>query len=77
MLAAKKNKINYEILSFAGKVELIIRGEETINEKAIIIIGKSLEELEKIISKIEDFNYSEVISYLKENAIAYNEGKFF
>lgn len=77
MLEAKNNKINYEILSYNEKFELIIRGEETANEKAIIIMGKSLDELEKIISKIEDFNYNEAISYLKENAIAYNEGKFF
>lgn len=77
MLEAKNNKINYEILSYNEKFELIIRGEETANEKAIIIMGKSLDEINRIITCIEELNYNEVISYLKENDISFNEGKFF
>lgn len=77
MLEAKKNKINYEILSYNEKLELIIRSEKKANEKAIIIVGKSLDEINRIITSIEELNYNEVISYLKENDISFNEGKFF
>lgn len=42
-----------------------------------MIIGKSLDEINRIITSIEELNYNEVISYLKENAISFNEGKFF
>lgn len=76
MLDFKTDRINYEILSFDEKVELLIRGEEEVKNKGIIITDKSIDELKKIIAIIEDFNYSKLISYLKENGIYYNEIDF-
>ena len=77
MLDFKKDKINYEIFFQNEKVELVIRGEETVKNKGVSIKGKSNDELNKIIASIEEFNYSELISYLKENDILYTEIEFY
>lgn len=77
MLDFRKDKINYEILLYNGKIELIIRGEESVKNRGIAIKNKSNNELNKILASIEEFNYSEVIAYLKENDISYSEIEFY
>lgn len=85
MLSYKENKVNCEILKYLkydlkGKeidvYELIVRAEENIKENGIIIKDKSIEDLNKIIADISEYNFKEVINYLKENSISYEEIKF-
>lgn len=85
MLGYKENNVNCEILKYLkydlqGKeidiYELIIRAEENIKENGIIIKDKGLDEVNKIIVDISEYNFSQVINYLKENSIAYEEIKF-
>ena len=85
MLEFKENNINYEILKYLkhdleGKeidiYELIVRAEESIKENGIIIKDKSIDELNKIIADISEYKFSDVINYLKENSIFYEEIKF-
>lgn len=85
MLNYKENNVNCEILKYLkydlkGKeidiYELIVRAEENIKENGIIIKDKSIEELNKIIADISEYNFNEVINYLKENTISYEEIKF-
>lgn len=85
MLNYKENNVNCEILKYLkydlkGKeidvYELIVRAEENIKENGIIIKDKSIEELNKIIADISEYKFSDVINYLKENSIFYEEIKF-
>lgn len=76
MLDYRKDKINYELLLYDTKVELIIRAEESIKEKGIVIRDKSRDELNEIIDNIEEKNYKEVIDYLNENNIFFEEAQF-
>lgn len=85
MLGYEENTVNYEILKYLkynleGKeidvYELIVRAEENIKENGIIIKDKSIDELNKIIADISEFNFSQVINYLKENGVSYEEIKF-
>ena len=85
MLEYKENNVNCEILKYLkydlkGKkidiYELIVRAEENIKENGIIIKDKSIDELNKIIADISECSFNEVINYLKENSIYYEEIKF-
>lgn len=85
MVNCKENNVNCEILKYLkydlkGKeidiYELIVRAEENIKENGIIIKDKSIEELNKIIADISEYNFNEVINYLKENTISYEDIKF-
>ena len=85
MLNYKENNVNCEILKYLkydlkGKeidiYELIVRAEENIKENGIIIKDRSIEELNKIIADISEYNFNEVIKYLKENSIYCEEIKF-
>ena len=85
MLGYKENNVNCEILKYLkydlqGKeidiYELIIRAEENIKENGIIIKDKSIDELNKIIADIGEYNFNQVINYLKQNSIFYEEIKF-
>ncbi len=85
MLGYKENNVNCEILKYLkydlqGKeidiYELIIRAEENIKENGIIIKDKGLDELNKIIADIGEYNFSQVINYLNEKSVFYEEIKF-
>lgn len=85
MVSYKENNVNCEILKhlkydLKGKeidvYELIVRAEENIKDNGIIIKDKSLDELNKIIADISEFNFSQVINYLKEKSVLYEEIKF-
>ena len=85
MLNCKENNVNCEILKYLkydlkGKeidiYELIVRAEENIKEKGIIIKDRSIEDLNKIIANISEYDFNEVINYLIENSISYEEIKF-
>lgn len=85
MLSYKENNVNCEILKYIkydlkGKeidtYELIVRAEEKIKENGVIIKGKDIEELNKIITDISKCNFNEVIKYLSENTISYEDIKF-
>ena len=85
MLSCKENNVNCEILKYIkydlkGKeidiYELIVRAEENIKENGIIIKDKDIDELNKIIADISKCNFNEVIKYLRENSISYEDIKF-
>lgn len=85
MVSYKENNVNCEILKhlkydLKGQeidvYELIVRAEENIKDNGIIIKDKSLDELNKIIADISEFNFSQVINYLKEKSVLYEEIKF-
>lgn len=85
MLNYKENNVNCEILKYLkydlegneiDVYELIVRAEENIKDNGIIIKDKSLDELNKIIADIGEYNFSQVINYLKQNSIFYEEIKF-
>lgn len=85
MLGFKENNVNCEILKYLkhdleGReidiYELIVRAEENIKENGIIIKDKSIDELNRIITDISEYKFSDVIKYLKENSIFYEEIKF-
>lgn len=85
MLSCKENNVNCEILKYIkydlkGKkidtYDLIVRAEENIKENGIIIKDKNIDELNKIIADISKYNFNEVIKYLRENSIFYEDIKF-
>ena len=74
MLGFKENNVNCEILKYLkhdleGReidiYELIVRAEENIKENGIIIKDKSIDELNRIITDISEYKFSDVIKYLK------------
>lgn len=85
MLEYKENNVNCEILKYLKytldgreieNYDLVIRAEESIKDKGLIIKEKNIEELNKIIANIGEYNFRQVINYLKENSIVYEKIQF-
>ncbi len=76
MVEYKEDKINYIILNMDEKFELLIRAEKNIKEKGLVIVKKSMDDINNIIKDIKDLNYFETIKYLKQYLIGYKEIRY-
>lgn len=76
MIEYKEDKINYIILDTNGLFELLIRAEKENNNKGITITKRTIDEINDIVEKIKDYNYSKTIEYLTDHSIEYKELKF-
>lgn len=73
MLESLNNKINYMIMNNDNNSELIIRAENSNKEKGLKIVCDSNNEMvNKILKDIKDYNFEQVIEYLRKNEIEYS-----
>ena len=76
MIDYKEKRINYMILNFDDKFELLIRAEENKKEQGIIIVKDTIKEIKDIVEIIKDYIFSETIEYLDKFSINYKEVKY-
>lgn len=76
MIDYKEKRINYMILNFDDKFELLIRAEENKKEQGIIIVKDTIKEIKDIVEIIKDYTFSETIEYLDKFSINYKEVKY-
>jgi len=73
MLESLNNKVNYMIMNNDNNSELIIRAENSNKEKGLKIVCDSNNEMvNKILKDIKDYNFEQVIEYLRKNEIEYS-----
>ena len=76
MIDYKEKRINYMILNFDDKFELLIRAEENKKEQGIIIVKDTIKEIKDLVEIIKDYTFSETIEYLDKFSINYKEVKY-
>lgn len=73
MLESLNNKVNYMIVNNDNNSELIIRAENSNKEKGLkIVCDLNNEIINKMLKDIKDYNFEQVIEYLRKNEIEYS-----